>query len=149
MIAVSPTAARNSSRPTLGHPPGNVEKNLCSPCPLEIRSCASGAPYVESNGLHRKVNPRNSESFDTTFVALPGGSRILFLHSWMIPRRTAIATASVRSLAFRDEELFRDVPIPVPAGDALEYLYLALGQCFVAKMFGELGRRDRRFPHRV
>jgi hypothetical protein len=27
--------------------------------------------YVESNGLHRKVNPRNSESFHTTFVALP------------------------------------------------------------------------------
>ena len=78
MTAVSPTAARKSSRPTQGHPPGNVEKNLCSPRLLDIRSCASSAPIGESNGLHRKVNPRNSESFHTTFVALPGARRILF-----------------------------------------------------------------------
>jgi len=78
MAAASPTAARKSSRRTGGHPPGNVEKNPCSPRLLDIRSCASSAPIGESNGLHGKVNPRNSESFDATFVALPGARRILF-----------------------------------------------------------------------
>ena len=74
-------------------------------------------------------------------------------YSWMMPRRTAIATAAVRSLApsfsmmcltwtltvsSEIEQLLRDVVVAVAAGDVLQHVDLAFGQALVRDVLGEL-----------
>src|SRR6516225_3669186 len=44
---------------------------------------------------------------------------------------------------FRDEQLFRDVAVPVSSGDLIEHLDFALRERFVAEMFGQPRRHLR------
>jgi len=52
-----PKAARNKSRPTPGHPLGNVGNILCSGCLLGIFRNAATTPSVKDNGALKGANP--------------------------------------------------------------------------------------------
>ena len=84
-------------------------------------------------------------------------SPLRITHNWMMPRRTPIATAWVRSVAFSfsmmwlmwlltvssASESFGHIPIPIAGGHELEHFGLANGQSLITAVVGQL-RRDLR-----
>src|SRR5437868_10860904 len=131
-MAVSPTAVRNSSRPTPGFPPGNVEKNsYCRPYLLDLRRSSSSAPVCRVTVATEKRIPRNRHLFIPLLWSGRGSGGL---------RRSQLDDAAtygngyrLRAITgpqllhdvfdmnldglFRDEELFGNVAISIPAGD--------------------------------
>jgi hypothetical protein len=120
------TAARNSNKPAPGLPSGNVENNLCSvylpadPRQLTIRKRAS------------LLEPHIAASFHTSFWVwvLRRPSFLQLDNSAAEANRDRLSTiirakflhdvldVNLYSL-FGDEELLRDVSIPVPLGNLI------------------------------
>ena len=65
--AERPTAARNSSRPTPGLPPGNVEYSLCS---ANLPGAHKETGQLKVRGYARRLKSHIAESFCTTFEVL-------------------------------------------------------------------------------
>jgi hypothetical protein len=136
MIAVTPTAIRNSSKPIPGRPPGNAGKSLCSLAFLYFvfHWCELGHTYLKHCNLTEEGHPLGLEFFGTTFEVLPDKNKPSYLqldnsttngygHS-LRPIVGAKLLHDVFDMNFdcflRDEQSVCNVPIPVPAGNVAQ-----------------------------
>lgn len=90
---MAPVAARKIKSPIPGGPPGNAENSLCRVhLPTDAKIL-----YRHSRRLNLLAIPDIPVSYRNAFEVSPGLGWAYF--RWIIPRRIAIATACVRSLA--------------------------------------------------
>src|SRR5216683_1099618 len=155
--AERPTAARNSSRPTPGLPPGNVEYSLCS---ANLPGAHKETGQLKVRGYARRLKSHIAESFCTTFevLVLCFACRIDFLElddSAMHGNRDCLCTVAGAEFFhdvldvdldgfFGDKKLVGNISIAVATCNMIEDFYFARGQVFVTHVLRELRRQLRR-----